>query len=310
MHIAQSTVTQKVLINLLLIGVGYLIKRLGLVAREDGRILNRIVLYITLPAMNLKVIRATELSWQLFIIPIVFLIAGLLMSYLGKVPSRILNLSKADTGTFVISLCGVMASLAYPFIEAGYGAEGVSIVAINDLGNAIAVFVIAYYLSFKYTTNGDFSGRQILKKVATFFPLHAFLIAVIFNLLQVNLGGLPGGLIDALAALNSPLMLLSLGVYLDLNISFAESKILFTHVTYKYAMGVLIALFYIFVLPFEGSTRGVLFLLPLMPTSMSTLLYSVEQNLNPRLAAMLISLTMVVSLVITSITILGFRNVF
>jgi predicted permease len=40
MYTAQSTVTQKVLIYLLLIGVGYLIKRLGLVTREDGRILS------------------------------------------------------------------------------------------------------------------------------------------------------------------------------------------------------------------------------------------------------------------------------
>jgi predicted permease len=310
MPITQTSVTHKVLINLLLIGVGYLIKRLGLVEREGGSVLNRIVLYITLPAMNLRVISATELSWQLFILPIVFLFTGLLLSYLGKVPARLLRLSKADTGTFVVSLCGVMASLAYPFIEAGYGDDGISIVAISDLGNAIAIFAFAYYLSFKYTANGNFSGKQIVKKVAAFFPLHAFLIAVLFNLFQVNLKGLPGGLIDTLAALNSPLMLLSLGIYLDLDISYAESKILFTHVTFKYALGLLIALFCIFALPFKDTTRGVLFLFPLMPTSLSTLLYSVEQNLNPRLAAMLISLTMVVSLVITSITIVGFRNAF
>ena len=182
MLIAESTVTQKVIVNLLLIAVGYLIKRLGLVAREDGRILNRIVLYITLPAMNLRVISGTDLSWQLFILPIVFLTAGLMMSQLGKIPARILNLTKADTGTFVVSLCGVMASLAYPFIEAAYGDAGISIVAISDLGNAIAIFAVAYYLSFRYTSNGEFSVRQILKKVATFYPLHAFLIAIIFNL--------------------------------------------------------------------------------------------------------------------------------
>ena len=148
MLISASDVTHKVLVNLLLIGVGYLIKRLGLVAREDGRILNRIVLYITLPAMNLRVISGTDLSWQLFILPIVFLVAGLLMSQMAKVPTRMLQLSRADTGTFVVSLCGVMASLAYPFIEAGYGDEGISLVAISDLGNAIAIFAMAYYLSF------------------------------------------------------------------------------------------------------------------------------------------------------------------
>jgi predicted permease len=107
-----------------------------------------------------------------------------------------------------------------------------------------------------------------------------------------------------------PLLLLSLGLYLDLDISFRESTILLTHLVYKYAMGILIALFCIYVLPFRGTTRAVPFLLPMMPTSLSTLLYSVEQNLNSRLAAMLISLTMLVSLVINTVTILGFRNAF
>ncbi len=68
------------------------------------------------------------------------------------------------------------------------------------------------------------------------------------------------------------------------------------------------AVFTLFVTPLSGSVRAMAFLLPLMPTSLSTLLYSAEQNLNPRLAAMLVSLTMVVSLVITTVTVLGFRH--
>jgi predicted permease len=110
--------------------------------------------------------------------------------------------------------------------------------------------------------------------------------------------------------MNSPLMLLALGIYLDIDVSRAESKILATQMGFKYAVGGLIALFALLMLPFEGSTRAVTFLLPLMPTSLSTLLYSVEQDLNPRLAAMLISLTMIVSLIITTVTILGFRSAF
>ena len=250
MQIADTIVTQKVIINLLLIGVGYLIKRSGLVSRDEGRVLNRIVLYLTLPAMNLRVISSTKLSWQLFILPIIFLISGVFISQMAKGPARSLNLSRADTGTFVVSLCGVMASLAYPFIEAGYGNAGISVVAISDLGNAIAIFAVAYYLSYKYTANGVFSGRDILKKVAGFFPLHAFLIAVIFNLFDIQLTGLSEGLINTLAAMNSPLLLLALGIYLEFDISFQERKILLTHVIYKYITGLIIALVCITVLPF------------------------------------------------------------
>jgi len=307
---SDTTVTTKVIVNLLLIALGYFIKKVGLVSREEGRTLNRLVLYLTLPAMNLKVISCADLPWQLFVLPVVFLGAGVGISQLGKVPARALKLPRPDMGTFVVSLCGTMISLSYPFVEAGFGDEGIRAVAICDLGNAIAIFGVAYYLSFHYADDGDFDIRQVLKKVVTFFPLHAFLAAVLLNVAKIELCGLPGEFIGALASINSPLMLLSLGIYLELDISWRESKILVTHLLYKYGMGLVVALFCVTALPFEGPTRAVTFLLPLMPTSLSTLLYSVEQGLSSRLAAMFISLTMIVSLVITTVVILGFRGAF
>ncbi|MBN1249154.1 MAG: AEC family transporter [Anaerolineae bacterium] len=307
---SDAEVTNRVVVNLLLIGLGYLIKRVGLVSRDEGKVLNRIVLYITLPAMNLRAISETELSWGLFALPVVMLLAGLLMSRVGRWRGLAAGLSRRDLGTFVVSFCGVMASLAYPFAEAGFGTEGVSTVAISDLGNAIVIFALAYSLSFQYSENNDFSRWQILRKVATFFPLHAFVVAVVLNLACVGLCGLPGGLVDALASMNSPLMLLGLGIYLEFDVSRSERKVLLTQLFWKYGVGAAVAVFMLLALPLSGPTRAVAFLLPLMPTSLSTLLYSVEQELNPRLAAMLISLTMVVSLVITTVVTLGFREAF
>ncbi len=307
---SDTVVTQRILVNLLLIAVGYLVKRLGVVSREDGRVVNRIVLYLTLPAMNLKVISSTELSWALFVLPLAFLAAGVISSQVGRWGGRRLDLSRPDLGTFVVSFCGVMGSLAYPFAESAFGFEGVRTVAVSDLGNAIAIFVVAYYLSFRYSDKGNFDMRQVFKKVATFFPLHAFLLAIVVNLAGITLGGLPAALIDGIAVMNSPLMLLGLGIYLEIDVSREESKILLTQLVGKYSVGLLIAAVLVFALPFRGPTRGMLFLLPLMPTSLSTLIYSVEQELNPRLAAMLISLTMMISLVITTVTVLGFRHVF
>jgi malate permease and related proteins len=307
---SDTVVTQRILVNLLLIAVGYLIKRLGLITREEGRVVNRIVLYVTLPAMNLKVISSSELSWELAVLPVVFLLVGVISSQVGRWGGRRLDLSRQDLGTFVVSFCGVMGSLAYPFAESAFGLEGVRAVAVSDLGNAIAIFVVAYYLSFRYSTKGEFDARHVVKKVVTFFPLHAFLLAIVLNLAGIRLGGLPGGLIDGLAVMNSPLMLLGLGLYLEIDISHKERKVLFAQVAGKYAVGFLFAAFLVFTLPFRGPTRGMLFLLPLMPTSLSTLIYSVEQELNPRLAAMLISLTMLISLIITTVTVLGFRDVF
>ena len=306
----DSTITNKVLVNLLLIAVGYTIKKLGVVSRDDGRILNRLVLYLTLPMMNLKAVMGTAVSWDLLLLPLLLFIAGMLVYWLSRYPARWLKLSQQDTGTFVVSLCGFMGSLLYPFMEAVYGDAGVQATAVCDLGNAVVIFVVGYYVSFRYATNGHFDARTAIKKVLLFFPIQAFVLGFLLNLVGVTLSGLPRDLVTAIASVNSPLMLLGLGIYLELDVSRKERCTVAVNLTYRYVAGALLATLALLVLPYRGTLRAAMFFMPLMPTSLSTLLYSVEQGLNPRLAAMLISTSMVISLVILAVSILGFGAAF
>jgi malate permease and related proteins len=306
----DPTIANKVLVNLLLIAVGYLIKKLGVVSRDDGRILNRLVLYLTLPMMNLKAVMNTPLSWDLLLLPLALLVAGVVVCLLGHYPARWLHLRPRDTGTFVVALCGFMGSLLYPFVEVVYGDPGIQATAICDLGNATAIFAVAYYISFRYSPHGHFKPIEALKKVLLFFPMHAFALGFLLNIGGVPLRGLPADLVNALAAVNSPLMLLALGIYLELDISRQERKVVAVNMAYKYVAGALLAGLALWLLPYRGPLRAVMFLFPLMPTSLSSLLYSVEQGLNPRLAAMLISSSMVISLIVLTVALLGFGAMF
>ena len=210
----------------------------------------------------------------------------------------------------MVSLCGFMGSLLYPFMEAVYGDAGVQATAVSDLGNAIVIFVVGYYVSFRYATNGHFDARTAIKKVLMFFPIQAFVLGFLLNLVGVTLTGLPKDLVTAIASVNSPLMLLGLGIYLELDVSRKERRTVAVNLTYRYVAGALLAALALLVLPYRGTLRAAMFFMPLMPTSLSTLLYSVEQGLNPRLAAMLISTSMVISLVILAVSILGFGAAF
>jgi len=304
------TITNRVLVNLLLIAVGYLIKKLGVVSRDDGRILNRLVLYLTLPMMNLKAVMNTTLSWNLLLYPLLLLFVGVAMCLLSRYPARWLQLPRRDTGTFVVALCGFMGSLLYPFVEAVYGDPGIQATAICDLGNAITIFGVGYYISFRYATGGHFKPIDAVKKVLLFFPLHAFVLGFMLNIGGVPLRGLPADLVNALASINSPLMLLGLGIYLELDVARQERTVVAVHMAYKYIVGALIAGLVLWLLPYRGPLRAVMSLFPLMPTSLSSLLYSVEQGLNPRLAAMLISSSMVISLIVLTVALLGFGTAF
>ncbi len=306
----DSTVTISVAANLLLIALGYLVKRVGLLSRDDGRTVNRLVLYLTLPAVNVLALARAHLSWHLLLPPVTLLLAALLICFGGGWVARRLALARQDRGTFLVSLCGLMLSMAYPFFEAGYGEEGVRAVAVCDLGNAVVVFAFAYALSFHYARMGQLNLKQIIVKIATFPPIYAMLVGLVLNVARIEIGGLPAALLGMLARANSPLMLLSLGLYLDLNISLREARVLIVHALYKYGVGVVLAALLTWLLPVHGALAAAVFLTPLMPSTMSTLLYAAEQGLNPRLAAMLVSSSMVISLGIITVAMLWLRSLF
>jgi predicted permease len=137
-------ITIRVVVNLLLVALGYTLKRLDIISRQDGRVLNRLVLYVTLPATSLHAIAGADITWQLLLLPLVFFVVPIGLCLAGTLPARSLDLSRPAQGTFLVSLCGFMASLAYPFADAAYGMPGVQALAVCDLGNALAIFGVGY----------------------------------------------------------------------------------------------------------------------------------------------------------------------
>ena len=115
--ISNSTVTLRLIANLLVIAIGYVVKKLGLVSREEGRVLNRLVLYVTLPAASLLALSEATLSWTLLLLPLLLFAVAIAICSGGVLVARSLKLARADKGTFVVSLCGFMLSMAYPFFE-------------------------------------------------------------------------------------------------------------------------------------------------------------------------------------------------
>jgi predicted permease len=306
----SSDLTIQVVVNLLLVALGYLIVRLGLLSRHDGRVLNRLVLYVTLPATSLRAMAGATLEPRILALPVLLFLLSMAMWLLGTLPARALRLTRADYGTFVVSLSGFMASLAYPFAETAFGIEGVRALAISDLGNALAILGVAYYLSFRYAEQGRFRPAEVFRKMIAFPPLHAFWIALLLQAVRLQPAGVLGALLEALARVNSPLMLLSLGMYIELDLARDEARTLAVHTAFKYGLGALLALALALALPYRGPERAIAFLVPLMPPPLSTLLYSVEQGLNARLAAKFVSLGIIVSLVLATIAVLGFRSAF
>ncbi|WP_262370064.1 AEC family transporter [Dictyoglomus thermophilum] len=179
--------TESILINILVIIIGYIAKKIKLFPESTGTVLSRFVIYITLPATILKVFISSALKADLFILPLVSFLFGLIIFLLGLYFLRGLDLDDRLKWTLLIGICGYNVGLfSYPFIKGLYGDEGLLYMAMFDIGNSFIVFGLAYAISLIAMEEGKIDFRKVLKKVILFFPLDIYFAALLLNLFHVR----------------------------------------------------------------------------------------------------------------------------
>ena len=124
--------------------LGYALKRVGVVSRDDGAVMLRFVVNVTLPALLLHTLTS---AGPLFGpgAPVVFL-TSILASALVTGGACLLYRRRPsyERGLMVGAMTGVnLGTFAYPFVEAVWGAEGLRLAALYDIPNALVVFGVA-----------------------------------------------------------------------------------------------------------------------------------------------------------------------
>lgn len=179
------------------------------------KILNKIVIYVCLPAITLyhipKIKWSNELLFPIASGWISFLLAFLFFHFLG----RRLGWSNKLIGCLILT-AGLSNSsfLGYPIVEALFGKKGLETAILVDqpgtfvVVSTLGVFVAAFY------SKGSPDTFSIVKKIVFFPPFITFVVACLMNIFQYDLDlNLQFGLLK-IGSLVTPLALLSVGLQL------------------------------------------------------------------------------------------------
>ncbi len=133
----MSSIFSKVLTFFVLIGVGYVIRRIRLVEESFSKALSVFVLYIALPALVINSMQF-QFSPEMFSNSVILLIAGgvlyAMLWLIGITASRFICLSGSSRAVFLYaSLLGNVAYLGYPVVELVLGREGVFYAAVFNV---------------------------------------------------------------------------------------------------------------------------------------------------------------------------------
>ena len=215
---------------ILMIALGYVLKRIDFLSVNDIDTINNIVIYILLPCMIFSALYSADLSSisQLGILPFIILASSFITGFFSYFILKRLNLSDKQLWSVLITvMIANTGFMGYPVSLGIYGHEGFLRAIFCD----IATMFIFLFLSFVLVLKFGGSVKSAVKKIALFPPLWAIIFGISLNLVNLPIGPVLDNTINYLGNGAIPLIMLSLGVSIDLQgIKRSKSMIIFTSI--------------------------------------------------------------------------------
>lgn len=277
------------LLLLLCLAGGVLLRRAGRVADNAHQALNAVIVHLALPAVTLRTLHTFEFD-RMHRLPVLmpwllFVLGAALFGALG----RALGLSRAQVGA--LTLVGGLGNTSFvglPMIETLHGRDGLGLgLLIDQLGSYLALSTLGVAAAAFYAAGPRVTSREMLRRVATFPPVIALLVALLLRPVE-----LPGPLLLALARIGdtlAPLALLSVGMQLRLDTLREHGRALALGLGYKL---VACPALVVAVLWLHGSTpdmaNNVSVIEAAMPPMIGAGIVAAQANLAPRLVSAMV----------------------
>ena len=282
---------------IIMIGLGYFLKRIDFLSEKDIDPFNKIVMYILLPCMIFHALYSADLSLisKLGILPFIILISSFAT---GLVSYFILRQLKLDDITLWSVLVTVMiantAFMGYPVTLGIFGQEGFLRAIFCDIATLCIFLILSFVLIMKFGG----TVKTAVKKITFFPPLWAVILGLGFNFVNIPIGPVIDNTVNYLGQGAIPLIMIALGLSIDFSaIRRSKSMIVFTSIM-KLAFFPLVA----FVVASQLGLIDLQFKISIveaaMPSGMMSLLLAITYKLDYELTSDCILINTVISLII------------
>lgn len=271
--------------------------------------INAFIIHVALPALILGHIHGIRLTAQLLLpasMPwVLFTLAVVVFALLG----RALRLSPATVGTLTITAGLANTSfVGLPMIETFYGKQDLSTgILIDQFGTYLVLSTLGITVACIYSS-GTASWREIGRRVMTFPPLLALLLALALSPIAYPdwLSGALRRIGDTLA----PLALVSIGLQLRLGELAGNRSTLALGLGFKLVLApLLMALLYVGALSWTGQTSRVTIFESAMAPQIGGAIVAMQYGLDASLITLMVGVGVVLSFLTLPLWYLGLASI-
>ena len=292
----------------LVIMLGYLLKRAGFFGKDDHRLMGKIMVNITLPCTIIQAFDGFERDAKMFIIVGIGFICAfmpILLMYLttGRVEKRLRAYRMLNIGGYNIGC------FSLPLVQAFFGNTGVVAACMFDTGNAIMMTGGAYAMtSTLLRTGGEEreSVGDVLLKFVKSLPFDAYMMMILLAALGVKIPSVVFTLTRPAGQANAFVAMLMIGMMFESAGDRALLRETARELVWRYLFAAASAALVFFCTPFELVVRQTLCIVCFAPLSSLAPIYTDRCHSDTALASFTNSVSIAVSLIVMLALGLGF----
>ncbi|UCH52980.1 MAG: AEC family transporter [Pseudomonadota bacterium] len=269
--------------------VGMLLRRSGRMPPNAHTVLNSFIIHVSLPALTLiSIHRLTFDKTLLAPAAMAWVMFGLGCAFFWWV-GRVMRWRRATTGALMLT--GSLANTSFigvPMIEAYFGHRGIGLgILIDQAGTYLVLSTMGMLIATIYSQGGKPTVRAAAKRVFTFVPFLAFLLALV--LMPVHYPPWAVGLLDRLGGTLVPLALVSVGY----QIQFGEMQGRVTELSIGLGFKLLLAplvigVIYAGLFGGRGEITQITIFEAAMPPQIGAAIVAMEHDLDPQLVTLMV----------------------
>lgn len=289
-------ILEKLLPIFLFFTIGYILKMMDILKKEEASVLLKLVFYLLSPAVIILSVSGMKLERELLLYPISALCIHAIMIPTGIFLSKLIKLTDNERKVFRGATLIMNMTFILPFFIVFFGEKNLYLLSLFDAGNLVIVTTVVYsiFVSSKEDTAMD-KVKKLLKS-----PL---IIALIIGF-GLNITGLklPRGIeitMQEIAEMTGTLIMIALGAYFTPK--FKKLKLSLIIVAIK-VIGILIATFIIGkFLPIDEMGRKIMLLGAFSPVGNNILTFVFVTDGDMELAINVVSLSIILSFINVSL---------
>ncbi|MDA8437583.1 MAG: hypothetical protein M0Z51_01825 [Propionibacterium sp.] len=280
-----------------IVAVGFTIKRLGWAKASDFALLSSIVLRVTLPAALLTYFNGFDIGTGLLTISLIGVLVNVVQQAVGYILAR--GKPRADRAFAVLNSGSYnIGAFAMPYIAGVLGPGPVLYLSMFDIGNSVGAAGVGYGWGMTLAQEGRIGVAGVLRRVARSHLLWVYLGLTVFRLAGLHLPGVILTLTSTIGAANPFLAMLMIGVGLEVRLHPSKYRLAARFLAVRYALNKAMALVVWYLLPFNQDVRRVIAVLLFAPVAAMISGFTASASLDVESSAFITSVSIVVAIVV------------